>query len=214
MEISSVLVEYESVEELKTYASSGILINNKFVIITTNILANLLKTDDLYTKLFYCKQSFINPKELLLSVPKLNVILNIIDNKIEYRDGTVLSAFVSNNIRDSSKRILGNWSIDNEDNLSQMQELISLFYVITIDEKENHDSLNEFKNFLKQHNEDLDENFYIGKEVAVDSTPFGNRNFFNTYSRGIISNILGENDCLILTDCPTAIGSDGGLVLT
>lgn len=212
MEIKSILIEYENIAESKTYASSGILINNKFVIITANILANLLKTsNELNAKIFNNKHAFIKPEDILINVPKLNVILNIDDNKIEFRNGNITRAFISNNIRDTSIRTLKDWAIDVEEGL-RVKELLCLFFIITLnDAGENY--LDELKSNLRKYCDEFDDDFYVGKEIFVDSAPFGNRHFFNTCSRGIISNIVDNKECLILTDCPTAVGSEGGLVL-
>lgn len=215
MEIKSILVELESINENVTYASSGILLNNKFVIVTANIFANLFKTNnDSYKKIFnWNKRStnFIKPDDILANVPKLNIIINMNDNQINYRNGNIISAFVSNNIRDVSVRSLRDWSIDTEDDIN-VKNLLCLFFIISIDDGRKND-LDEFKCILRNYCDTLDDNFYVGKDICIESSPFGNRHFFNTYTRGIISNIVDNKECLILTDCTTTVGSEGGLVL-
>ncbi|GFR71874.1 peroxisomal leader peptide-processing protease-like [Elysia marginata] len=57
----------------------------------------------------------------------------------------------------------------------------------------------------------------LGAEAEIISTPFGGLNpyvFFNSYSRGVISNIHGHNGCWILTDARCIPGSEGGPLFT
>ncbi|RUS81994.1 hypothetical protein EGW08_010263 [Elysia chlorotica] len=57
----------------------------------------------------------------------------------------------------------------------------------------------------------------IGAEAEIISTPFGGLNpyvFFNSYSKGVISNISGRNGCWILTDARCIPGSEGGPLFT
>ena len=57
----------------------------------------------------------------------------------------------------------------------------------------------------------------IGTEAEIISTPFGGLNphvFFNSYSKGVISNVHGPNGCWILTDARCIPGSEGGPLFT
>lgn len=49
-----------------------------------------------------------------------------------------------------------------------------------------------------------------GQDVLVESTPFGSELFLNSLSRGIVSNVVGSQKCLILTDARTVVGCEGG----
>lgn len=48
--------------------------------------------------------------------------------------------------------------------------------------------------------------------VEILSTPFGNPVFIDSISRGIVSNVLGEAGCVILTDTNAVPGSEGAPV--
>ncbi|GFO26831.1 peroxisomal leader peptide-processing protease-like [Plakobranchus ocellatus] len=57
----------------------------------------------------------------------------------------------------------------------------------------------------------------VGSEAEIISTPFGGLNphvFFNSYSRGVISNVSGRKGCWILTDARCIPGSEGGPLFT
>ncbi|OXU30433.1 hypothetical protein TSAR_011969, partial [Trichomalopsis sarcophagae] len=51
-----------------------------------------------------------------------------------------------------------------------------------------------------------------GASVEIDSAPFGNAVFLDSLSRGIVSNTLGEEDCVILTDANAVPGCEGAPV--
>ncbi|XP_011334557.2 peroxisomal leader peptide-processing protease isoform X1 [Ooceraea biroi] len=51
-----------------------------------------------------------------------------------------------------------------------------------------------------------------GTSAEIMSTPFGNPVFINSIARGIISNVVGEEDCVIMTDALAFPGGEGGPV--
>ncbi|XP_044582041.1 peroxisomal leader peptide-processing protease isoform X2 [Cotesia glomerata] len=51
-----------------------------------------------------------------------------------------------------------------------------------------------------------------GDDVEIESTPFGNTVFINSISKGIVSNVLGIDKCVMLTDIHAIPGCEGGLV--
>ncbi|KAG6462753.1 peroxisomal leader peptide-processing protease isoform X2 [Manduca sexta] len=51
-----------------------------------------------------------------------------------------------------------------------------------------------------------------GSRLVVHSTPFGCEAFLNTESQGAVSSLVGPRPSLLLTDAPTAMGSEGGPV--
>lgn len=60
-------------------------------------------------------------------------------------------------------------------------------------------------------------NVGIGDALEVVGTPFGVQNadvFFNSHSRGIVSNVAGKHNCLILTDARCIPGCEGAAVYT
>lgn len=51
-----------------------------------------------------------------------------------------------------------------------------------------------------------------GSSVEIESTPFGNPVFIGSIARGVISNIVGNEGCVIMTDAYAFPGSEGGPV--
>jgi len=51
-----------------------------------------------------------------------------------------------------------------------------------------------------------------GTCVEIVSTPFANPVFIDSIARGIVSNVVGEQDCVIMTDAFAFPGSEGGPV--
>lgn len=55
-------------------------------------------------------------------------------------------------------------------------------------------------------------NLIRGSSVEIESTPFGNPVFIGSIARGVISNVVGDEDCVIMTDAYTFPGGEGGPV--
>jgi hypothetical protein len=51
-----------------------------------------------------------------------------------------------------------------------------------------------------------------GTSVEIVSTPFGNPVFIDSIARGIVSNVVGEQGCVIMTDAFAFPGGEGGPV--
>ncbi|XP_076450948.1 peroxisomal leader peptide-processing protease-like [Babylonia areolata] len=57
----------------------------------------------------------------------------------------------------------------------------------------------------------------VGETVEVCSTPFGGlkaQAFFNSYSRGVVSNLAGKDNCLLLSDARCILGGEGAPLYT
>lgn len=55
-------------------------------------------------------------------------------------------------------------------------------------------------------------NLIRGSSVEVESTPFGNPVFIGSIARGVISNVVGDEGCVIMTDAYAFPGGEGGPV--
>lgn len=55
-------------------------------------------------------------------------------------------------------------------------------------------------------------NLIRGSSVEIESTPFGNPVFIGSIARGVISNVVGDEGCVIMTDAYAFPGSEGGPV--
>lgn len=51
-----------------------------------------------------------------------------------------------------------------------------------------------------------------GLSVEIESTPFGNPVFIDSIARGVISNVVGDEGCVIMTDAYAFPGGEGGPV--
>ena len=88
--------------------------------------------------------------------------------------------------------------------LDMSKELMSIFILLGTNNGVNNGAVN-LSELLLSLSEPL-----RGQDVLVESTPFGSELFLNSLSRGIISNVVGSQKCLILTDARTVVGCEGG----
>lgn len=203
MKFEQVLVEKEDITRNRVLASSGILIDDKFVILTSNIFAQ----EKEYPK--------VNDNEHLHLAPFGNnrIVLNIVLNKrndiCEVKQGMILAIYRSKTIQKSEIFFKG-FAIDSVDNNRNVGDILSTFFILTLEPEL---TPADFKQSLKKW-WDLVGCFSIKQcdEVWIESSPFANRNFMNSWSQGIVSNLVGKNSCLIITDCPTTPGSEGSPV--
>ncbi|KAI4469176.1 serine protease-related [Holotrichia oblita] len=210
MSVESVLVEYEDKIENKIYANSGSLILNNYVIITSNVLVQIItKINGWRDKLQSLKCGFSEPEKLFKAQPELNVVMNSI-NPYRSKTGQVLAIYTSQFIRKEITTYFKDWTIDEDDKTKQIKELLSTFFIIALTEETFASGINNFKQCLNQINETYSQSYIrVGQKIIIDGTPFGNRHFLRTQSKGIVSNLLGPGKCFILTDTPTAPGSEG-----
>lgn len=207
MESKVALVEYEHNQVI--YTNSGLLFKNKFVLITSSVLALYIKqptVEESLKRLVPGRLVFdVFPSE---SSPRLTVITKAspLEAKLSFYKAKVLAGFISHNIYGSSQRYLKNWSIDFKESKYGLNEFLSLFFVLELVDTESKVGLEEaLTELLKSSSKDL----RIGCEIFIRSVPFGNRAFLDSYSYGILSNAFGEKTCLLLTDGPTTPGSEG-----
>ncbi|PSN44302.1 hypothetical protein C0J52_09292 [Blattella germanica] len=113
-----------------------------------------------------------------------------------------------------SSWLLGTTSSDKENNDVEAEseiakQLLPLLLIFKLDGNESEGS-DVILKMLHDLFVDKKDSLKRGRTVVVQSTPFGNPFFYNSISEGIVSNISGPKNCLILTDARTAIGSEGG----
>ncbi|KAJ8925956.1 hypothetical protein NQ315_009809 [Exocentrus adspersus] len=206
MKSQLVLVEREDKVRNAVVGSSGLLLNDKYIITTTNIHFDAVSTLDVEE---------LEPGQLYTSFPRSATASFMIVSKdgelYDVKKARMLATFTSGNIKYSNKDIFQNWAIDSKDNNWDLNTAMSLFLVLAVGE--NAADVEDFKNILKQW-WDLTMKLEANKGDAVYcvSTPFGNRNFINSLSKGIVSNILGNSSCLLVSDCPCAPGCEGSPV--
>ncbi|KAL3285994.1 hypothetical protein HHI36_000507 [Cryptolaemus montrouzieri] len=203
MEFQTVLVESVDPKSNTVYGNSGMLLNENCVISTFNAIAPFYSTvkniyQEIQPGITYCDSKEI--KKVSFYITSRN------EELFKSRKAHFKGYIHSENISRSVKHIFRNWSIDSSDNHDF--ELLSLFAIFKLDESKNEpkDSFDElFERILKTR-------LSKGQNLKCISTAFGNRNFSNHYSEGIVSNILGNYDCLIFSDLPLTPGSEGSPV--
>ncbi|KAK5648971.1 hypothetical protein RI129_003863 [Pyrocoelia pectoralis] len=211
MELHNVLVEYNDANDI--YTNSGLQFS-QYVLIGGNVLMPYLHEHGFNRWFNKIAPGIINFNPFPFpDQPKLRIVAQNSGN-INFCQARVIACFICNNILVSSQKYLKDWAIDFDS--SQHRASLSLFFVLktTFDQKDNG---NERKDLNRALNELLlistsPQFLTIGQEVCIESTPFGNRAFLNSYSQGVISNIFGEHNCLLLTDCSSTPGSEGSPV--
>ncbi|XP_058121749.1 uncharacterized protein LOC131294916 [Anopheles ziemanni] len=73
-------------------------------------------------------------------------------------------------------------------------------------------SWDHIKAIINRWKSPKDEPTNILDKVVAISTPFGNESFYNTVNVGHVTNMFGENDCLLLLDIQLSFGCQGGAV--
>ncbi|RZC42160.1 hypothetical protein BDFB_014163 [Asbolus verrucosus] len=210
MDIKVVAVEREDDTQKSVYGTSGIMLDNKYVIITANVVLPLF-TDYCHEDVLLFDPGAIYSSFSLKEPINLKIILNQSPEKPYYvKNGNLFAFFSSKNIKLTAQEILQEWAIDTQENSKELETTLSLFFVIKIIPDNN--ILNLKKCLIQWWNLIKNEKMNQCEEILIRSVPFGNKFFLNSYSRGIISNIVGHNSCLILSDCPSSPGSEGSPV--
>ncbi|XP_018574407.1 peroxisomal leader peptide-processing protease isoform X2 [Anoplophora glabripennis] len=199
-----VLVEREDKVQNTVLACSGLMLNDDYVIITANILFDQWPQTVLQE---------LQPGKLTTNFPESDISLNVVSKQEKLytvRKAKILSAFISDNIKNSNKYVFQNWAIDSIDNNRNISEVMSLFFVLVLREGA---GIEGFKKVLKEWwNLVITLDVNKGTTIYTRSVPFANRNFMDSVSKGIVSNIFGNSSCLILSDCPCTPGGEGSPV--
>ncbi|KAF5280279.1 hypothetical protein FQR65_LT03087 [Abscondita terminalis] len=217
MDIQSVLIEYENTKEKEIFTNSGLLFSKNYVLITSNVLVSHLQQFGLLEWFKKLKPGILNYNVFpIKNEPKLKVVSKN-QEQFHFRNAKIVACFVCNNILTSSQKYLKDWTIDFDNKSFTVRDLLSLFFILkTVDTCKEGDN-SERKNLNIALNELLISSsspsfFSNGQDVFIESTPFGNRAFLNSYSQGVITNVLGERSCFLLSDCSSTPGSEGSPV--
>ncbi|KAF5283849.1 hypothetical protein FQA39_LY04669 [Lamprigera yunnana] len=213
MVIKSVLIEYENLKQKEIFTNSGLLFNKNYVLITSNVLISYLQQIGLMQWFSNVKSGVLNYDVFpTTNEPKLKVVTKD-DNGVSIKNAKVVACFVCSNILTSSQKFLKDWAVDYDNKEFKVRDLLSLFFILKTDKID----ANERQNLYLVLNDLLVRSCspcYVktGQEVFIESTAFGNRAFLNSYSQGVVTNMLGERTCFLLTDCSTTPGSEGSPV--
>lgn len=122
-------------------------------------------------------------------------------------EAKISEVFQSESVKDCAHELFGEWSLDSEENSGVVREALAIFLVLRLECKsgDSRKELGVFGEGIEKFRGVVSR----GRQILVESVPFGNKYFINNQSCGIISNVLGRNNCFILSDCPTVPGSEG-----
>lgn len=205
MDFQPILIEVADKSDNNLYTTSGIMLNNAFIITTaiSPLISKIQAKDDL-------KLGQLSLLDTNFDNFDINIVWEKKNNQYNVKNAKPLAVFVCENIYKTSKYIFKDWSIDSIENNRKLNEILSMFFILQIDFSYN---MNDFRKLLNNwwsliYNANLNKT----DELICISTSFGNRNFMNSFSKGIVSNIFGNHGCLLLSDCPTTPASEGSPV--
>lgn len=203
-------MEHQDPKTSEVNSTSGIQFHEKYVLIPGNFILRTLKHVN-----FDNSSSHLQPDVLFGDIfkthdSKFHVISLNPDKTYKFEEAIVAATFLSGPVLNSTESVLKDWTLDSDDN-ERTKNALPLFCVLSLDKRRG----SQFE-LIKRALGDLlkdckanGETIFLGREVVIKSAPFANRNFINSYSKGVLSNVLGDNGCLLLSDCPTVPGSEG-----
>lgn len=199
-EMEVVLIDCED-KASNVVSKSGFKFCDRFIITVGSLILPFLKY----------KIDFTNTAELNKKF-RFFVTKNINGGYVRY-EAKVAAVFESGNVKNCVNDIFGGWTLDSSKDAALAKQVLPVIFILYVD----HDfcvkdDLNKELRALMIKTMSFEQEIIKGCEVLVDSVPFGNKYFFNNYSCGIVSNVLGKNNCFILSDCPTVPGSEGSPV--
>lgn len=206
-----VALEREDAVRKMVIGASGLMINKTFVITTSNILISMfdnLRLEELYER----ERNKLHTDFYMPEVLNLKVFWkkDIDFNEYIIENGDLLGVFISSSVTLTPSQTFDGWAVDTLENSNNLNKYLSLFFVFKTVENSNSA---EFLNILKCWWREINSfNIIQCDEIFIKSSSFGNKVFWNSFSKGIISNIVGYNGCLVVSDCPTTPGSEGSPV--
>lgn len=179
-----VLVDCEDETSSNVVSKSGFKFSNTHVITVGSLITP-----------FAAKQKHTN---LQFFVTKNN------NGKLLREKAVILKTFESEIAKSCVNVLFGEWSIDSSENSSSAKQSLCSFLILSL----HFETECDFGS-LRRMMVGFETQIFKGREVFVESVPFGNKYFINNQSCGIVSNVVGRNNCFVLSDCPTVPGSEG-----
>lgn len=216
MHVQSVLVEFECLHSTRVYSNGGLLFgtNSEYLLTTSNVLTEmLLRNASRLAKLrLKTKYNLHNIQELVSTDVNLKVV-EMQHNKNIFRDFKVVMFFISQEIEESIRTILFDWNIDDKGNGKDILHGLPIFFISQNIATTSFDIVNFSQNTISLLNLSLKEGTIERlQNIFIESAPFGNRQLLDSYCEGIVSNVMGTNSCLFLTDCATVPGCEGAVI--
>ncbi|XP_043285199.1 peroxisomal leader peptide-processing protease isoform X2 [Venturia canescens] len=130
-------------------------------------------------------------------------------------EGSVIAAWKCPLLDNTFREVLSGWSFDKT--RKNERSLLPIFVIVQLDrknrpnislEKEASRARRALNRFVERIDHPL-MNPPRGASLEILSTPFGNPVFINSASRGVVSNVFGDDGCIMLTDANAVPGSEG-----
>lgn len=204
-----------------TYRKSAIILDQNHILAPGSILYDSLKNDReirkiiqssllIYKIIDVSADSNVRP----LKLTRFNVIIRN-QKLLEKFDARILYIFNSNSVSDSINMVMNGFKLidsqilpenDKHEDFDILQLLLSSFVILKLQ------NINSFSLICeKKLHKKLISHEKLSKldKITCISTPFGNESFFGTINEGTISNIIGQNNCLIVASIPLVFGCEG-----
>ncbi|XP_054014002.1 peroxisomal leader peptide-processing protease-like [Hylaeus anthracinus] len=192
-----------------SYGYSGILIAKRWVLAHGSILTSIVNRSG---KLYH-RVATLNPGELILFgtsglVDDLTLLIHRGRSSIE--SGKLVAAWKCPLLKDTLENLFESWKFQEKQAFDRLllptflmiecgEELVSEF-LEDEDDRETQMKSKIQETLLRFAKETAASRLVKGSTVEIVSTPFGNAFFADTVSRGIVGNLLGLEECLILMD--------------
>ncbi|XP_076228573.1 peroxisomal leader peptide-processing protease isoform X2 [Nomia melanderi] len=231
---TSVFVSYSPSMNISTSLShgyTGISIANGSILAHGSILAAVAQRSRQFFEFLDAltpgEITLLESHERLLDDPTFLIHRNC-DSPIDF--GKPLAIWKCSLLNDTMENFLKNWTFHNDERYGRL--LFPVFLLIACKSSEPtetaaDDDQRELKSkvtidikvgkkvndiLLELAKQSINDRPAKGSAIEMFSTPFGNPFFADTITRGIIGNLLGTNNCLMLIDATVLPGCEGGPV--
>lgn len=130
-------------------------------------------------------------------------------NSFEEHHGAIVAAWRCPLLRKTFDEFFETWSFPKSSILDR--SLRSVFLLVHVhDSDESIMETSSLEQALSCLLDQIPRNLIRGSSVEIESTPFGNPVFAGSVARGVISNVVGDEGCVIMTDAYAFPGGEGG----
>lgn len=228
-ETKGVLITYQSEginpanPKRDAFGTSGILLSSRYILTHGSLLLPELVTSNSTIKdylndsvlIFHSKSGIQSTPRQISSMIQLITHLEDNSRKIVTKPCSWVGWCRCPLLNETFNRVLFSWNFQNLQKSSNdfNESLLSIFLVLEIDGHSagSNDITSAVKEFYQNQVANLPE-VHRGSILEIAGTPFGNPEFMDTVSRGILSNMIGRDGCVILTDANSVPGCEGAPV--
>ncbi|XP_051175019.1 peroxisomal leader peptide-processing protease isoform X2 [Leptopilina boulardi] len=199
---------------LDIFGYSGILISKNWVLTHGSLISGLIQNNGEIANLFANLKvnEFFKIPQKLCDLLKFRIFWEKSSNKeIEENESIVVLAWKCSILKETFDNLFTSWKF-NKLLDKRNDSMLPVFLIIGL-------KVQFYENSISSAREAL--NCFIEKDLVypvrgfiaeIESTPFGNPIFINSIARGVISNIVGDENCIILSDANSVPGCEGGPV--